>query len=83
VQQQDQLAVAQGNIALNLIEVYRAVGGGWELRLQNDARNHDLVANGMDADSCNERDRSLELESSKALPPKELPLLEEALPQPR
>jgi NodT family efflux transporter outer membrane factor (OMF) lipoprotein len=34
VQQQDQLAVAQGNIALNLINVYRAIGGGWELRLQ-------------------------------------------------
>lgn len=34
VQQQDQLAVAQGNIALNLINVYRALGGGWEVRLQ-------------------------------------------------
>jgi NodT family efflux transporter outer membrane factor (OMF) lipoprotein len=35
VQQQDQLAVAQGNIALNLINVYRALGGGWELGGQN------------------------------------------------
>jgi NodT family efflux transporter outer membrane factor (OMF) lipoprotein len=34
VQQQDNLAVAQGNIALNLINVYRALGGGWELRLR-------------------------------------------------
>ena len=34
VQQQEQLAVAAGNIALNLINVYRALGGGWELRLQ-------------------------------------------------
>jgi NodT family efflux transporter outer membrane factor (OMF) lipoprotein len=34
VQQQDQLAIAQGNIALNLIAVYRALGGGWELRNQ-------------------------------------------------
>jgi NodT family efflux transporter outer membrane factor (OMF) lipoprotein len=34
VQQQDQLAVAQGNIALNLIATYRALGGGWELREQ-------------------------------------------------
>ena len=32
VQQQDNLAVAQGNIALNLINVYRALGGGWEIR---------------------------------------------------
>ena len=36
VQQQDQLAVAAGNIALNLVNVYRALGGGWELRLQMD-----------------------------------------------
>jgi NodT family efflux transporter outer membrane factor (OMF) lipoprotein len=36
LQAQDQLAVAQGNIALNLITVYRALGGGWELRLQSD-----------------------------------------------
>jgi NodT family efflux transporter outer membrane factor (OMF) lipoprotein len=34
LQAQDQLAVAQGNIALNLISVYRALGGGWEIRLQ-------------------------------------------------
>jgi NodT family efflux transporter outer membrane factor (OMF) lipoprotein len=36
VQQQDQLAVAAGNVALNLVNVYRALGGGWELRLQRD-----------------------------------------------
>ncbi len=36
VQQQDNLAVARGNIALNLINVYRALGGGWELRYQKD-----------------------------------------------
>jgi outer membrane protein TolC len=36
VQQQDNLAVAQGNIALNLINVYRALGGGWEYRNQRD-----------------------------------------------
>ena len=32
VQQQDNLAVAQGNVALNLISVYRALGGGWQIR---------------------------------------------------
>jgi NodT family efflux transporter outer membrane factor (OMF) lipoprotein len=32
LQEQNNLAVAQGNIALNLINVYRALGGGWELR---------------------------------------------------
>ena len=34
VQQQDRLAASQGDIALNLIGVYRGLGGGWELRLQ-------------------------------------------------
>jgi NodT family efflux transporter outer membrane factor (OMF) lipoprotein len=32
VQQQDALAVVQGNVALNLISVYRGLGGGWEIR---------------------------------------------------
>jgi len=36
VQQQDQLAIAAGNIALNLVNVYRAIGGGWELRYQKE-----------------------------------------------
>lgn len=30
VQQQDQLASAQGSIAMSLIHVYRSLGGGWE-----------------------------------------------------
>jgi outer membrane protein TolC len=30
VDQQDQLAVVRGNIALYLIQVYKALGGGWE-----------------------------------------------------
>jgi len=38
VVQQDQLALAQGNIALNLVSVYRALGGGWELRNQKVSR---------------------------------------------
>jgi NodT family efflux transporter outer membrane factor (OMF) lipoprotein len=36
VQQQDNLAVSQGNIALNLINVYRSLGGGWEIRTRKD-----------------------------------------------
>jgi NodT family efflux transporter outer membrane factor (OMF) lipoprotein len=35
-QQQDQLAQSRGDIALNLIAVYRAIGGGWEMRLARD-----------------------------------------------
>jgi hypothetical protein len=44
VQQQDQLAIAQGNIALNLINVYRALGGGWEMRAQREGCDVALVA---------------------------------------
>jgi outer membrane protein TolC len=35
-EQQDLLTAAQGDIALNLIAVYRALGGGWEMRLSRD-----------------------------------------------
>ncbi len=37
LQEQDNLAVARGNIALYLISVYRALGGGWEIRYHPDA----------------------------------------------
>jgi NodT family efflux transporter outer membrane factor (OMF) lipoprotein len=32
VSRQNQLALAQGDIALGLIQVYRALGGGWQIR---------------------------------------------------
>ncbi len=32
-QEQDRLAVAEGAVAQNLIELYRALGGGWQIRL--------------------------------------------------
>ncbi len=34
-QQEDHLAVAQGSVAQNLIQLYRALGGGWQIRLSN------------------------------------------------
>lgn len=37
VQQQDLLAQAEGSIAANLVRIYRALGGGWELRLEENA----------------------------------------------
>lgn len=33
VQQQDLLAQAQGNVVQGLIQIYRALGGGWQIRL--------------------------------------------------
>ena len=38
LQEQDQLAVAQGDVALQLIAVYRALGGGWQIRGQDGHR---------------------------------------------
>jgi NodT family efflux transporter outer membrane factor (OMF) lipoprotein len=43
VQQQDQLAVAQGNVALNLINVYRALGGGWDVTWAKRAADQELT----------------------------------------
>jgi outer membrane protein TolC len=35
-EQQDQLAITRGEIALNLVGLYRSLGGGWEMRLSRD-----------------------------------------------
>jgi NodT family efflux transporter outer membrane factor (OMF) lipoprotein len=34
ITQQDQLATAQGNLANSLIQIYRSLGGGWEIRFE-------------------------------------------------
>ena len=39
VQQEDSWAQARGQIALGLIEVYRALGGGWEIRLSEETES--------------------------------------------
>ena len=39
VQLQEQLAQAQGDVATSLIGVYKALGGGWEIRRQGCGRN--------------------------------------------
>jgi outer membrane protein TolC len=40
VTQQDAAAQAEGNIALNLIFLYRAMGGGWQIRQQPPSEAH-------------------------------------------
>jgi NodT family efflux transporter outer membrane factor (OMF) lipoprotein len=35
-EQQDNLVFTAGNVGLNLVAMYRALGGGWELRANND-----------------------------------------------
>jgi outer membrane protein TolC len=44
VTQQDQLAVSRGDIALGLIQIYKALGGGWEDMPANTDANHDRSA---------------------------------------
>ena len=39
--QENNLATSLGNIALNLIQVYRALGGGWQIRLDSANANLD------------------------------------------
>jgi NodT family efflux transporter outer membrane factor (OMF) lipoprotein len=40
--QQDQLASAQASVALDLIAVYRALGGGWEIRCRKDIAHPEM-----------------------------------------
>ena len=42
--QQDSLATSQGDIALNLIRIYRSLGGGWQIRLQQGAPTFSPIA---------------------------------------
>ncbi|MEM6798060.1 MAG: efflux transporter outer membrane subunit [Planctomycetota bacterium] len=43
VSQQDEYAASQGDVALNLISLYKALGGGWEVRL-GAGRDYVIVA---------------------------------------
>ncbi|MDZ7617350.1 MAG: TolC family protein, partial [Patescibacteria group bacterium] len=47
-QQQDQLAIARGSVAQNLIQLYRALGGGWEIRLSTPDSQATFVTAPMD-----------------------------------
>ncbi len=51
-EQQDLLTAAQGDIALNLIAIYRALGGGWEMRLSRDGNGHDGDGSGHGRREC-------------------------------
>ena len=37
-QQQDQLALSEGAVVQNLVDIYKALGGGWQIRLDNAAQ---------------------------------------------
>jgi outer membrane protein TolC len=39
-QQQDQLALSEGAVVQNLVDIYKALGGGWQIRLDNAAQQN-------------------------------------------
>ncbi len=43
-QQQDQLAQTRGSITLSLIDLYRALGGGWEMRLAREVSDPEAAS---------------------------------------
>jgi hypothetical protein len=44
VQQQDNLVTTTGDVGLNLVSLYKALGGGWEMRTGNDFVPGDIKA---------------------------------------
>jgi NodT family efflux transporter outer membrane factor (OMF) lipoprotein len=50
-QQEDQLAVAQGSVVLNLIQLYKALGGGWQIRLGAPRQSAEVVPTPQPADA--------------------------------
>jgi NodT family efflux transporter outer membrane factor (OMF) lipoprotein len=60
---EDSLASAQGNVVLGLISVYRALGGGWQLR-----EGHDVISDEVKAAMARRTDWGRLLEPSKHLP---------------
>ncbi len=41
--QQDQLATAYGNMVQGLVQAYQALGGGWQIRLEEGYGNDDVA----------------------------------------
>ena len=71
-QQQDSLAVAEGDIASNLVQLFRALGGGWQIRLAEADGVHMAPATGIPSDQL--------APLPQRLP--ELPAMPERLPDP-
>jgi outer membrane protein TolC len=60
---EDSLASSQGNVVLGLISVYRALGGGWELR-----EGQDVVSDEVKAEMARRTDWGRMLEPEHHLP---------------
>jgi NodT family efflux transporter outer membrane factor (OMF) lipoprotein len=60
---EDDVATTQGNVVLGLISVYRALGGGWQIR-----NGHDVVSDEVKAEMARRTDWGRMLETSHHLP---------------
>jgi outer membrane protein TolC len=60
---EDSVASAQGNVALGLIAIYRALGGGWEIR-----EGHDVISDEVKAGMARRTDWGRMLEPENHLP---------------
>ncbi|HZQ45770.1 MAG TPA: efflux transporter outer membrane subunit [Verrucomicrobiae bacterium] len=60
---EDSLVNTQGNVVLALISVYRALGGGWQLR-----EGHDVIPEGVKAEMARRTDWGKLLEPARHLP---------------
>ena len=63
---EDNLAATRGNVVLGLISVYRALGGGWQIR-----DGHDVISDKVKAEMAQRTDWGKMLEPSHHLPPAE------------
>ena len=61
---EDSLVSSQGNVALGIISVYRALGGGWQVRT-----GHDVISDEVKAEMARRTDWSRMLEPERHLPP--------------
>ncbi len=60
---EDALATAKGSVALGLISIYRALGGGWEIR-----EGHDVVPDAVKEEMARRTDWGKMLEPARHLP---------------
>lgn len=65
---EDALASAQGNVALGLISIYRALGGGWEMR-----NSRDVISDEVKAEMERRTNWGSMLEAEHHLPATQLP----------
>jgi NodT family efflux transporter outer membrane factor (OMF) lipoprotein len=68
-QQQDQLAVAQGSVANNLVLLYKALGGGWQIRFNSPAASQPIAATEQTAEPVPVPGATQAAPSQPALPP--------------